>query len=274
MTLRPAEPQSGLVFARTDQGDEEIQVSHRNLASTSYATTLAADGVKVSTVEHLLSAVVGMGIDDLRIEVDGAEVPILDGSAAPFATLLTQAGRSESPVTRQVMRVKRPVTVRDGDKSITVEPGRGLRIRYAIDFNHPIIQDSERLFTLRPRAYAREIAPARTFCRLEEVESLRRAGLARGGSLDNALVVDNDGLLNGPLRFRDEFVRHKILDLVGDLALLGVPLEGRVTAVRAGHGLHTRLVNELMRRRDAWSLVPATGIQEPVPAREPVAVPA
>jgi UDP-3-O-[3-hydroxymyristoyl] N-acetylglucosamine deacetylase len=274
LTLRPASPGSGLVFVRTDRDGDEIPVHQDYLSGTAYATTLAVNGTEAATVEHLLSAVVGLGIDDLRMELCGSEVPILDGSAAGFVDLLADAGRVESEVTRQVLRVEAPVTVRDGEKSITVEPGRGLRIRYAIDFKHPIIQDSERLFTLRPRSYAREIAPARTFCRLEEVEGLRRAGLARGGSLDNALVVDRDGLLNGPLRFRDEFVRHKILDLVGDLALLGLPLEGRVTAVRAGHALHARLVRELLERSEAWSLVPSTAVADPVPRTTPVAVPA
>ncbi len=274
LTVRPAAPGEGIVFIRQDLGGVEIPATHEHLARTSYATTLAADGASVSTVEHLLSAAVGLGIDDLRVELDGAEVPILDGSAAPFVGLLADAGRQDSGVPRQFISLEREVAVADRDKSITVRPGRGLRIHYSIDFRHPILGESEMTFDLKPRAYAREIAPARTFCRLEEVEALRRAGLARGGSLDNALVVDQDGLLNGPLRFSDEFVRHKILDLLGDLALLGAPLQGSIHVVRGGHGLHGQLVAALLARPSAWSLVPAHA-GGGVPARRPpVAVPA
>lgn len=270
MTLRPAAPGTGIVFVRTDLGDAEVPAVIGNLARTSYATTLESDGVAVATVEHVLSAAVGMGIDDLRVELDAGEVPILDGSAAPVVRLLEQVGLDRSEVPRQVMRIRQPVTIREGDKSISIAPGRGLRVRYSISFDHPAIGDSRRQFLLRRRNYIREIAPARTFCRLAEVEALREAGLARGGSLENALVVDGEGLMNGPLRYRDEFVRHKILDLLGDLALLGVPVEGVIRARRAGHALHTRLVQELMAKPSAWSLVPATAVARP--SLEPVAV--
>lgn len=272
MTLRPGRSGSGIVFARTDMGGAEVAADWRNLARTSYATTLENDGVTVGTVEHLLSAAAGMGIDDLHVDLSGGEVPILDGSAAPFVQLLVQAGRQDGHMVRQVMRIEEPISIHDGEKSLTINPGRGLKVRYAISFDHPIIRDSERLFTLRARSYARDIAPARTFCRLEEVEALREAGLAQGGNLENALVVDQDGLLNGPLRYRDEFVRHKILDLLGDLALLGVPVEGMITAERAGHSMHTRLVAELVARPEAWSLVPADAVSQP--AAEALPVPA
>jgi len=272
MSLRPAPPGTGVVFVRTDLGGVEVPAVVGNLARTSYATTLESGGAVVATVEHLLSAVVGLGIDDLRVELDAGEVPIMDGSAAPMVRLLEQAGVRRSGMPRRVMRIRRPVTVREGDKSISITPGRGLNVRYAIAFNHPAIGASQREFTLRRRTYIRDIAAARTFCRLDEVEALRMAGLARGGSLENALVVDDDGLMNGPLRYRDEFVRHKILDLLGDLALLGASVEGTIHARRAGHDLHTRLVRELVAQPEAWSLVPAAPVTRPAAA--PIAVPA
>ncbi len=272
MTLQPGAPGTGIVFVRTDLGGAEVSAVVGNLARTSYATTLESDGVAVATVEHVLSAAVGLGIDDLRVELDAGEVPILDGSAAPVVRLLEEAGVRQSEEPRQVMRVHKTVTVKDGDKSISISPGRGLKVRYAIAFDHPVIGDSRRLFTLRRRTYIRDIAPARTFCRLDEVEALREAGLARGGSLENALVVDGKGLMNGPLRYRDEFVRHKILDLLGDLALLGLPVEGVIRANRAGHALHTSLVRELMAQPEAWSLAPAAAVARP--SITPVAIPA
>ena len=269
MTLQPAPAGTGLVFVRTDRDGEEVPASLRHLSSQVYSTTLAHNGASVGTVEHLLSAVSGLGIDDLRVLLDGCEVPILDGSAAPFVSILTAAGCSVSDQPRQVIRVRRPVTVRDGKRWMRVEPCRDLQIRYTIDFDHPVIGHSERRFALEPRSYAREIAPARTFCCLEQVESMRADGLARGGSLGNAIVVGRDGLLNGPLRFQDEFVRHKILDLIGDLALLGAPLQGRVTAVRAGHALHASLMTALLEETEAWSLEAAAR-----PAMTPVSLPA
>ncbi|MFQ5670431.1 MAG: UDP-3-O-acyl-N-acetylglucosamine deacetylase [Acidobacteriota bacterium] len=273
LTLRPAPPGTGVVFVRLDCQGKKIPADQKNLSSSAYASTLSRDAVKVSTVEHLQSALLGMGVDDLWVELDGAEVPILDGSAAPFLKLLARAGRRESGVDRQVMRVNKPLTVEKDGKSITVEPGRGLEIRYSIDFSHPVIGDSSKVFTLRARTYARDIAPARTFCRLQDVEILRQAGLARGGSLANALVVDDRRVLNGPLRFRDEFVRHKILDLLGDLALLGMPLEGRITAVRAGHALHGEFLRALVSRTDVWSLVTHAPVRHPR-RRTVLAVPA
>jgi len=272
MTLRPAAPGTGIIFVRTDLGNVEIPAVVGNLVRTSYATTLECHGVAVGTVEHVLSAAVGLGIDDLRVDLDAGEVPILDGSATLVVRMLEEAGIRQSEVGRQVMRIQKPVTVRDGEKFISIRPGRGLRVRYAIAFDHPAIGESQRQFTLQRRTYIGDIAPARTFCRLEEVEALRAAGLAQGGSLENALVLDGDGIMNGPLRYRDEFVRHKILDLLGDLALLGVPLEGVILAERAGHSLHTRLVQKLMTQPQAWSLVPAVAVARPSTA--PVAVPA
>jgi UDP-3-O-[3-hydroxymyristoyl] N-acetylglucosamine deacetylase len=272
MNLRPADAGTGIVFVRTDRDDAEVKAVWRNLGKTAYATTLRSGNVSVATVEHLLSAVAGLGIDDLIVELSAGEVPILDGSAMPFVRLLERAGRQESDQPRQVIRIDRPVSVRQGEKSISIAPGRGLKVHYTINFDHPVLKDSRRLFTLRPWTFARDIAPARTFCRLEEVEDLRQAGLVKGGTLENALVVDQEGLLNGPLRYRDEFVRHKILDLLGDLALLGRPVEGTIIAERAGHALHTRLVEKLLAQPEAWSLVPASAVLRPaIPA---LAIPA
>jgi UDP-3-O-[3-hydroxymyristoyl] N-acetylglucosamine deacetylase len=272
MNLRPADAGTGVVFVRTDLEDAQVKAVYRNLGKTAYATTLTSGGVSVATVEHLLSAVAGLSLDDLVVELSAGEVPILDGSAMPFVRLLERAGRRESTQPRQVMRITRPVSVRQGEKSISIAPGRGLKVHYTINFDHPVLKDSRRLFTLRPWTFARDIAPARTFCRLEEVEDLRKAGLVKGGTLDNALVVDQKGLLNGPLRYRDEFVRHKILDLLGDLALLGRPVEGTIIAERAGHGLHACLVEKILAQPDSWSLVPATAALRPsIPA---IALPA
>jgi UDP-3-O-[3-hydroxymyristoyl] N-acetylglucosamine deacetylase len=274
LTLEPGAPGRGIVFVRSDLDGLEIPARLDRLSGAAWATTLTDGGASVGTVEHLLSAVAGLGIDDLRVRVDGAEVPILDGSARPFVELLEAAGRVESSLPRLVLRVESPVTVREGDRWIAVEPARGCQVRYLIDFDHPLIGRSERSFTLRPDQYARDIAPARTFCRLEDVDRLREAGLALGGSLDNAVVVDRERILNPPLRFDDEFVRHKILDLIGDLALLGAPLEGRVTASLAGHALHARLMSKLLARRTAWSLVPADGTSVPARTERPLHLPA
>ena len=270
LTLRPAPAGSGLRFVRTDLGGAVIPARVGHLARCAWATTLAADGATVGTVEHVLSAVFAAGIDDLILEVDGPEVPILDGSSAPFLALLDRAGRRDSGVARRALRILRPVRVGDADRWLAISPGAGLQIRYTIDFSPAAIGRSARAFHLDAEAYARDIAPARTFCRLEEVEGLRRSGLALGGSLENAVVVDGERILNDGLRFDDEFVRHKILDLLGDLALLGAPLEGSIEAWRAGHALHARLMTELLERRDAWTLVPAAA---PLPLPRPQSLP-
>ncbi|MFQ5719172.1 MAG: UDP-3-O-acyl-N-acetylglucosamine deacetylase [Acidobacteriota bacterium] len=266
LRLEPAAPGAGLVFVRTDRDGVEIPATVDHLADLAYATTVAAAGVSVGTVEHLLSAVAGLGIDDLRILVDAPEVPALDGSARGFVSLLADAGRVRTPHARDVLRILRSVSVRDGERWMRIDPADRFEIRYTIDFDHPVIGHSERRFSGDARVYAREIAPARTFCRVEDVPGLRRAGLAAGGSYDNAVVVGRDGLVNGPLRFPDEFVRHKILDLLGDLALLGAPVLGRVTAVRAGHALHARLMTALLEERGAWRVEPAVRVPTRVPA--------
>jgi UDP-3-O-[3-hydroxymyristoyl] N-acetylglucosamine deacetylase len=258
LVVKPAAENTGIQFVRRDLGRKAIPALHRHLSDTRYATCLARGEREVRTVEHLLSAAYGLEVDNLTVELDGPEVPILDGSSAPFVRVLSQAGVIRQRRPRRYLVVRKPFEVVDGDSKIQVLPSRGLRISYAIDFQHPMIPYQEISMAMSPDRFLREIAPARTFCRLEEVEQLRSMGLVQGGSLDNAVVVSRDGLLNGNLRFRNEFVRHKILDLLGDLTLAGSRLLGHVVAFRAGHRLHARFIGELLAARGVWDLVSGT----------------
>jgi UDP-3-O-[3-hydroxymyristoyl] N-acetylglucosamine deacetylase len=214
-------------------------------------------GVMLSTVEHLLAALRGLGVDNAYVEVDNLELPIEDGSAEAFTRLIRQAGAAAQPAARRALRVRERVSVEQGNRRVSVEPHEGYEIDCTIDFAHPLIGVQRRAFdALDAEAFAREISPARTFGFTEEIEAMRRANLIRGGSLSNAIVLTPDGMLNEePLRFPDEFVRHKILDIVGDLALLGMPLLGLVRAERSGHILHAALMGELLRRKSAWEIV-------------------
>ncbi len=262
LALLPAAPDTGIVFVRRS-GDRSVEIPARSdfVTATRNATTLARDGLQISTVEHLLAALRGLGVDNLRVEVDGPELPVMDGSAAPFAAMIRTAGLAEQPVSRRVLEVRRVVSCCDGERSIRIEPGpRGLELHYAVDFAHPAIGRQEfALAELTPAAFETELAPARTFGFLSDVDALRAAGLARGASLDNTIVLDDRGVMNpGGLRFADEFVRHKLLDLVGDLALLGAPLQARVRVERGGHGLHRAAVDALLADADAWRLVPVS----------------
>ncbi len=259
MTLEPARAGAGVVFVRGDLAHPvEIPARPECVTSTRLATTLGRGDATVSTVEHLLAAVYSLGIDNLRIEVDGPEVPVMDGSSASFVFLLHQAGLFEQPAPRRSLRIRRPLEVRDGDRSIRIEPCRDLRISYGVDYEDPAI-GRQRLANLRidGETFEREICRARTFGFLHEVEGLWRMGLARGGNLDNTVVLDGGRVLNSEgLRFPDEFVRHKVLDLMGDLALLGVHLRAHVHVERGGHALHQRLVAEILRSADAEDLDP------------------
>jgi len=242
----PAPPDTGLVFVRMDRPRKPIPARVGSASTFDYATTLSSDGISIGTVEHLLSAAAGEGLDNCRIEIGGPEVPILDGSALPFVRLFHAAGfeRQDAPVRPAVL--DRELIVERGDKSIHYMPdGDGLTITYDIDFPHPYVGKQTLTWTVRPEEYAARIAPARTFGFVREIEQLRARGLARGGSLQNAVVLDDAGILSGPLRFRDEFVRHKILDLLGDLSLLGRPLTGRIHASKAGHALHVEFARAL-----------------------------
>jgi len=259
MRLLPAAAGTGVVFVRTDAGGMVIPATLDHAGPSFYATVLRKDGVTVSTVEHLMAALYALQVDDIRVELDGPEVPILDGSSLPFVRVLLEAGRVEQPMARQYLTIVRPVALSEDDKSIAVYPNTEYRVTYAIDFEHPMLGYQELTATLwGGSAFAEKLAPARTFTFEKEVQALRRSGLALGGSLDNAVVVGEEGLLNPDLRFPDEFVRHKMLDLTGDLSLLGHPLRGHVVAYRAGHDLHGRLARRIWESRDCWYLAPWT----------------
>lgn len=247
----PAPADSGITFVRTDRGCIEIPASHEYVVSSSLATTVSLGGVSVSTVEHLLAALFGLGVDNARIEVDGPEIPILDGSAAPFVEAVLASGTVTQAAPRRVLNLSRPVAVRHGERTVLALPSNDLRISYAIDFAHPAIGYQAVTLRMDERVFAASIAPARTFCLLRDVNAMRDSGLARGGSLDNALVVGDEGILNGELRFRDEFVRHKVLDLVGDLALAGAPLRAHVIVFKGGHRMHAALVQKIALRQAA-----------------------
>ena len=253
MRLVPAPAGSGIVFRRSDLDNFEIPATGRNIAKVSYATSLMRQGVLISTTEHLLSALIGLGVDNIIVEIDNLEVPILDGSAAPYVDAILGAGLKRQRRKREYLRILKEVEVREGSKFIGVYPGEGYSIQYSIDFPSPIGRDT---FSgdLEAGAYASLIAPARTFGFREDEAMLRDMGLIRGVSDSSAIILTREGVQNGPLRFHDEFVRHKVLDLIGDLALAGRRIWGRVVAERAGHAMHTALVQRLLRDRSAWEL--------------------
>jgi UDP-3-O-[3-hydroxymyristoyl] N-acetylglucosamine deacetylase len=254
LTLRPAAPDTGRVFVRADLGGAEVPVRPDSLATVGHATRLESGEARIDTPEHLLAALVALGVDNVRIELDGPEVPIFDGSSLPFVEALRGVGLRDQDALREYLTLSRSLEVGEDGKRITLHPCPELRITYAIDFEHPRLGYQELTCEVfRPLEFALKLAPARTFVLEREVAALKRAGLAKGGSLDNALVVGEGGLIGDPaLRFPDEFVRHKMLDLLGDLALLGRPLRAHVVAYRAGHRLHARLVRRLVASPDRW----------------------
>ena len=254
--LVPAPPDTGYVFRRTDLGGFEIPATVESVAHCGYATTLMRTGVMLSTVEHLLSALRGLNVDNAYIEVDNLEIPIMDGSAENFAEIIEQAGIVEQQLAKRALLIREKVSFEQGNRSITIEPADTYQIDCLIDFTHPMIGVQSLSVELSDGAFSRDIAAARTFGFEQEIEMLRKANLIRGGSLDNAIVLTKEGMLNQTgLRFRDEFVRHKILDIIGDLALLGMPIQGKVTAERSGHILHAGLMSKLLRVRSAWDIV-------------------
>jgi UDP-3-O-[3-hydroxymyristoyl] N-acetylglucosamine deacetylase len=254
LRLTPGGLDSGLMFARRDLGGTPFPASYRLLTGTSYSTTLARGQDLIATVEHLLSALRGLGIDNAGIEVDGPEIPIMDGSALPFVELIREAGVRTQSRPRRFLTLTRPVWVKQGSKQILALPANEFQATYAIDFPHPAIGYQSVATEITEETYVDSIAAARTFCLLKDVEAMQRSGLALGGSLDNALVVGENGILNGSLRFPDEFVRHKVLDLVGDLALLGSPIRAHVITFKGGHRLHAALVSRMMESRGSWSI--------------------
>jgi UDP-3-O-[3-hydroxymyristoyl] N-acetylglucosamine deacetylase len=258
LRLLPAPAEHGIRFLRTDIG-VEIPATLAHIGAQDHATTLRLDGVSIGTVEHLLAALVGLGVDDALVEVDGPEVPVLDGSAAPFVILLHEAGLRPLAVPRLYLKVLEPVEVVHGGKSARLSPADRFEVHYAIGFDHPLLRHQALAVRVTPRSFTEQIAPARTFGFLREVEMLRKSGLALGGSLENAVVIGETGVLNNKLRFEDEFVRHKILDAVGDLALLARPLLGRLEATKAGHALHAAVAQKLLATETAWALAPAAG---------------
>ncbi|HEX8909817.1 MAG TPA: UDP-3-O-acyl-N-acetylglucosamine deacetylase [Anaeromyxobacteraceae bacterium] len=246
LTLAPSAPETGITFVRRDLG-LEIPARADHVVDTQLSTSLGLGEVRVSTVEHVLAALVGMGVDNCRVELEGPEIPILDGSAAPFVYLIQEAGVRTQRAGKRFIIVKRPIEVRDGHKVARVEPAPELSVRFTVDFDHPLITDQTFSFVFSDRVFAREVARARTFCFLRDVERMKAAGMALGGSLENAIVVDEFSILNPEgLRFPDEFARHKVLDAVGDLALLGMPLIATFTARRSGHALNQALVRKLL----------------------------
>src|SRR6266568_8402683 len=256
LRILPAAAGTGIVFRRIDLDDYQVEATGRNVAKVSYATSLMKKGVLISTTEHVLSAFVGMGVDNAIVELDNLELPILDGSALPIVEMVQQVGLRRQKRSRQYLRVLKPVQVSDGEKFLGLYPAENFSVCYTINFPHPLIGEQSICVDLSRGDYARDIAPARTFGFLHEVEALRNMGLIRGATEENAIVLTRDGIKNGELRFPNEFVRHKVLDLIGDLSLIGHQVLGRVVADRAGHAMHTALVSRLLRDPSSWELSP------------------
>ena len=267
LSLKPAPENTGYIFVRTDLDNFEIPASVEYISHCSYATTLMRRGVVLSTCEHLLSALRGSGVDNCFIEIDNIEVPIMDGSSENFVELIEKAGVVSQPAPRHIFRVLEKVEIDQSGRKMSIEPAENFEIECVIEFPHPFIgrqsfnyveggNGTGRPLTQAVPTYGREIASARTFGFTHEIDMLRKANLALGGSLDNAIVLTDDGMLNKtPLRFDDEFVRHKILDIIGDLALLGMPVRGKVTAEKSGHSIHASLMTKLLKADHAWEIV-------------------
>lgn len=278
MTLRPAAPDTGIVFRRVDlPGMPEIRVEPHMVCDTRLCSALEHEGARVATVEHLMSALAGLGIDNIVIDLTASEVPIMDGSAGPFVFLLQQAGIVEQAAAKKFIRIKKTVEVQDGDKWVRFDPYFGFKIDFTIAFNHPVFEHSGQrvLIDFADNSYIKEISRARTFGFMHEVEYLRSNGLARGGSLDNAIVLDEYRVLNTDgLRYDDEFAKHKVLDAIGDLYVLGHPLIGAFTAYKSGHAMNNQLLRNLLADADAWEYATFDKVEEaPGAFRNPISVP-
>ena len=254
MRLVPAPADVGIVFRRNDLDNFPIEAQGHNVARVSYATSLMKQGVLLSTTEHLLAAVYSCGIDNVYVDIDSIEVPILDGSAEPFMQMLDQAGIRKLRRRRRYLKVLKPLEVVEGDRRVGIYPAEEFRVRCYVDFDHPLVGQQEVELLVSRETFRHLLARARTFCFERDIEPLREMGLIRGGSLENAIVLTKDGVMNGTLRFPDEFGRHKALDLIGDLALTGLPLLARVEAHKAGHSLHTQLVSRLLADPGLWTI--------------------
>jgi len=259
MTLRPASPETGIVFRRVDLAQPvDIKANPYSVGDTRLSTCLERDGVRVSTVEHLMSALAGLGIDNLYVDLSAGEVPIMDGSAGPFVFLLQSAGIEVQAACKQFIRILEPLEVSDGDKWARFAPHDGFRVEFTIDFDHPVFDSSAQSVCVdfATTSYVKEVSRARTFGFMQEVEWMRAQGLALGGSLDNAVVLDEYRVLNNDgLRYDDEFVKHKVLDAIGDLYLLGHPVLGAFSAHKSGHALNNVLLRRLLESRQAWEYV-------------------
>jgi UDP-3-O-[3-hydroxymyristoyl] N-acetylglucosamine deacetylase len=253
LRLLPAPADTGIVFRRTDLENFEIEAHVRNVARVSYATSLMKKGVLISTTEHLLAALYSCQVDNAYVDLDALEVPILDGSSQPFIEMLEQAGIQTLRRRRRYLRILKPFELADGGRRIGIYPAEEFRVRSLIDFPHPAIGQQETELRVNRETFSRLLAPARTFGFLKDFDGMRRMGLIRGGSTENAIVLSNDAITNGPLRFPDEFGRHKALDLIGDLALVGLPMKASVVAHKAGHALHTQLVTRLLADSSLWT---------------------
>jgi UDP-3-O-[3-hydroxymyristoyl] N-acetylglucosamine deacetylase len=277
LTLRPAAADTGIVFRRVDLSPPiDIRAHPNNVGDTLLSTTLVHQGVKISTVEHLLSALAGLGIDNACVDVSAPEVPIMDGSAGPFVFLIQSAGVEEQQAPKKFIRIKRRVTVRDGDKVARFEPFDGFKVSFSIDFDHPVFSERAKSATVdfSSTSFVKEVSRARTFGFLRDIEQLRQANLALGGSMDNAIVVDDYRILNEDgLRYEDEFVKHKILDAIGDLYLLGHSLIGSFVGHKSGHALNNRLLKTLLAEQTAWEAVTfSEQDRPPISYMRPVAV--
>jgi UDP-3-O-[3-hydroxymyristoyl] N-acetylglucosamine deacetylase len=259
LNLRPAPADTGIVFHRVDLPQPAtIPAIARNVGDTRLSSSLEKDGVKISTVEHLMSALAGLGIDNLHVDVAGPEIPIMDGSAGPFVFLLQSAGIEEQSAPKRYLRIKEPVEIRRDDKWARFEPFHGFKLDFTIDFPHPVfgVESRQVVIDFAEHSYTKEVSRARTFAFMEDVEAMREAGLALGGSLQNAIVLDETRVLNSEgLRYDNEFVKHKVLDAIGDLYLLGHPLIGTYAAFKSGHALNNAVSRALLDRPDAWELV-------------------
>jgi UDP-3-O-[3-hydroxymyristoyl] N-acetylglucosamine deacetylase len=274
LRLLPAPADTGIVFRRVDLDNFEIEAHVRNVARVSYATSLMKQGVLLSTTEHILAALYSCGIDNVYIELDALELPILDGSSMPFIEMLAKTGTRRLRRRRKYLRVVKPLEFSDSGRKIGIYPCDEFRVHCYVDYNHKEVGPQEVEMVVNRDTFSRELAPARTFGFVKDFPGLRAMGLIRGGSLDNAVVLDDESIMNGPLRFPDEFGRHKALDLIGDLALVGRPLKARIVAHKAGHALHTQLVTRLLADHSLWTETTEDRATASAPASSSTSVPA
>lgn len=256
MRLRPAPSNTGVVFIRTDKGNIRIKANVSSVSDTTFATTLSSEGVRIGTVEHLLAAFAGLNIDNVYVDIDGPEVPIMDGSSAHFVSRIMEAGITKQSKVVSYIKILAPIVVMEGHSQIAVTPYEGTRITYRLFYTHPAFGEQKMGIDISTMRFINELAPARTFGFLRDVEMLKSRGLAQGGTLDNAIVLGDKEVINGNmLRFKDEFVRHKILDAVGDLSLIGLPIYGHIIANKSGHTLHVKLLKKILLLKDSWEIV-------------------